>query len=427
MDLFLPMLTLGLVTSLHCVSMCGPMVACYAIKDTEGSTVAQRLTPNLAYQGAKIVSYMIVGLILGTIGSAFDLDGVRPYVMLAAGVFMIVLGLGMTGKFPWAARLTPRPPKFLIRAFASTRRRAASEAAEDAQSLGTPITFGLLTGLMPCAPLIAAQLNAAASGSAITGAIGMFAFGLGTAPLMLGFGTASSLLPTRIKERAMALLAVVVIVFGLVYLNRGAMLVGSPVNFESMKTAVLGGPVQTGDTNYTAGADGVVEIPLVIENVQFVPNVLSLPADQPVRLVVERREANACSDQLAVPQLGVLVDLAPNGVTTVNLPAAPAGSYTLTCGMGMMYGQLQVGGATASSGASPVLPLIVVGALAGAGAWYKRRLGAQPQATSKGKKAAAAAAPAALLGFTPQQVILIFVGVGVAVIVGLAAGGMLGS
>lgn len=428
MDLFLPMLTLGLVTSLHCVSMCGPMVASYALKDAEDGSLKQRLTPNLAYQGAKIVSYMIVGLLLGAIGSAFNLDSIRPYVMLGAGVFMIVLGLGMTGKFPWAARLTPRPPKFLIKALSSTRRKAAADAAENRASLATPVTFGLLTGLMPCAPLIAAQLNAAAAGSAIDGALGMFAFGLGTAPLMLGFGTASTLLPPRIKERAMALLAVVVIVFGLVYLNRGAMLVGSPVNFESAKTAVLGGPVQAENVDYAVGADGVVEIPLSIINTRFVPNTLSLPADQPVRFIVDRQEAGACSDQLAVPQLGVLVDLAPNGVTQVEIPAAPAGTYTLTCGMGMMYGQLQVGGAGVASGPSPLLPLVLVGGVISAGMLYKRRF-AQPQSGSRKQAAAATANEGApgLLDFTPQQILLTLCAIGVAVIFGLAAGGMFGS
>ncbi|MDP2299580.1 MAG: sulfite exporter TauE/SafE family protein, partial [Actinomycetota bacterium] len=265
MDLFLPMLTLGLVTSLHCVSMCGPMVVTYAVKGTEDGTVAQRAVPNLAYQSAKIASYMLVGLLLGAIGSAFNLAAIRPYVMVAAGAFMIVLALGMTGRFPWAARLTPRPPRFLMRALTATRRRAVSDADADRSSLATPITFGLLTGLMPCAPLMAAQLNAAASGSAVGGLVAMFAFGLGTAPLMLAFGTASSMIPRRIKERVMVVLAVVVLVFGVTYLNRGAMLLGSPVTLQAARTAVFGGQTTSGGPAIL-GTDGVAEVPLTIAN-----------------------------------------------------------------------------------------------------------------------------------------------------------------
>lgn len=411
MDLFLPMLTLGLVTSLHCVSMCGPMVVTYALKGTEDGTVAQRVVPNLAYQAAKIASYMLVGLLLGAIGSAFDLDAIRPYVMVGAGVFMIVLALGMTGRVPWAAKLTPRPPKFLVRALSTVRRKAVVDADADRASLATPVTFGLLTGLMPCAPLMAAQLNAAASGSALAGALGMFAFGLGTAPLMLGFGTASSLIPKRFKERAMVLLAVVVLIFGVTYLNRGAMLLGSPVTLQAMKGAVLGqSATAEAPTGYATGPDGVVEVPIVIENTRFVPATVNVPADVPVRLVVDRREAQACSDQIALPQLGVLEDLAPNGVTGVMLPATKAGTYTLTCGMGMMSGQLVVGGAGggAISGGLLAVLAVLAAALAVAGVVLVRTAPADGRAT--------------VAGLAPHELLFLVAAVLVAAVAGLLLG-----
>ena len=260
---------------------------------------------------------------------------------------------------------------------------------------------------------MAAQLNAAASGSALSGALGMFAFGLGTAPLMLGFGTASSLIPKRFKERAMVLLAVVVLVFGVTYLNRGAMLLGSPVTLQSVKSAVLG-QGETGGVpdEYVTGADGVVEVPLVIENTRFVPATVNVPADVPVRLVVDRREADACSDQIALPQLGVLEDLAPNGITQVMLPATKAGTYTLTCGMGMMSGQLVVGDAGGSAGGSrgllAVLGLLAAG-LAVAGVVLVRT------APADGRKTVA--------GLAPHELLFLAAAVVAAVIAGLYLGG----
>ena len=179
------MFMLGLGTSLHCVSMCGPLVLTYAVKGEEDGPWYKKLVPNVAYQGAKVVSYMLVGLLLGAIGGFFDLDAIRPYVYFLAGAFMIVLGLGMTGRFPWAARLTPSPPKALITALSRLRRKSVADAKEGHSSLSTPITFGLMTGLLPCGPLMAAQVAAAASGSAVSGALGMAAFAVGTAPLMV--------------------------------------------------------------------------------------------------------------------------------------------------------------------------------------------------------------------------------------------------
>jgi len=415
-DLFLPMFTLGLVTSLHCVSMCGPMVLTYALKGAEDGTVAQRIVPNLAYQAAKIVSYMLVGLVLGAIGSAFNLDAVRPYVMVLAGIFMIVLALGMTGRVPWAAKLQPRPPRFLVRALSGTRRRAVADAEAGHASLATPITFGLLTGLMPCAPLMAAQLSAAAAGSPVNGALAMLAFGLGTAPLMLGFGTASSLIPHRFKERVMVVLAVVVLLFGITYLNRGAMLLGSPVTLQAAKAAVLGeGAPEASTGQYTTGADGVVEVPLTIANVQFQPQTVDIPADAPVRLIVDRREDNACSDQLAVPQLGVLVDLEPFAATVVELPPARSGTYTLTCGMGMMSGQIRAGAAGGAQ-ADDRPTLVIMVALAGA-VLAGAALSKTAPATPKG--------PKRFLGLSPREMLLMAAGLAVAAVAGLALGGLL--
>jgi sulfite exporter TauE/SafE len=375
--LFTSALMLGIFTSVHCISMCGPMVVTYAVKSEDGDGWQQKVLPNLAYQGAKLASYVLVGLLLGAIGSAFNLDGIRPYVMLVAGLFMLVLGLGMTGKVPWAARLTPRPPRALINALSRLRRKATADADAGASTLATPIAFGLLTGLMPCAPLQAAELTAASSGGVLQGALVMLAFGLGTMPLLFAFGTASSLIPVRWKHRLTFVLAFVVMGLGLVFLNRSAMLLGLPINANSIKTAVIGGPAPATPASYKTASDGTVEVNLTVANGQYSPSALSIPADKPVRLIVSRPEDNACSSQLSFPQLGVLKNLAANGTTVVNLPATKAGSYTMTCGMGMLSGQLLVGptaagGGGAPSGESPAVWLVFT-VLAGAGALYTAR------------------------------------------------------
>jgi sulfite exporter TauE/SafE len=339
-----PYLMLGLATSLHCVAMCGSLVLTFAVKGApEGGALAPRLLPHLAYQAAKIASYAMVALVLGGIaaaaGGALDITGFRSWVMVVAGAYMVLLGLGMTGWFPFLQRLSPRPPQALVKAMSKVRKKSATTATGGAAGLAMPVAFGLLTGLMPCAPLIAAQAGAMTSGSPLTGAALMVAFGIGTAPLMLVFGLASSFASGALRRRMGYVAAIAVLVFGLVFLDRGLTLVGSPLTFASVRQAVVG----TGAAKASwREVGGVAEVDLVIENTRFVPDVISLPADRPVRLVVDRREDAGCSAQLAVPQFGVLADLAPFAKTVVELPAMPAGSYTLTCGMGMMSGRLEV-------------------------------------------------------------------------------------
>jgi sulfite exporter TauE/SafE len=382
--LFIGALMLGLATSVHCISMCGPMVVTYAVKSEDGDSWQKKVLPNVAYQGAKLASYVLVGLLLGAIGSAFNLNGIRPWVMLVAGAFMLVLGLGMTGKVPWAARLTPRPPRALINALSKLRRKANTDAEAGESSIVTPIAFGLLTGLMPCAPLQAAELNAASAGGVLQGAIAMLAFGLGTMPLLFAFGTASSLIPVRWKHRLTFVLAFVVMGLGLVFLNRSAMLLGFPVNANTIKTAVVGAPPASSAASFKTASDGVAEVNLTVANGGYSPSALNIPADKPVRLIVNRPESDSCSSQLAFPQLGILKDLKANGTTVVDLPATKAGSYTMTCGMGMLSGQLvagaggAAGSAPVGSGESPALWLVFT-ILAGAGALYAAR-GIKPAA-----------------------------------------------
>jgi uncharacterized protein len=419
------MIALGLATSVHCISMCGPMVVTYAVKGAEDDHWTSKITPNLAYQAAKILSYVLVGLLLGAIGSAFNLSGIRPWIMFAAGAFMIVLGLGMTGRVPWAARLTPRPPKFLITSLSKLRRKAKADADEGIASIATPISFGLLTGLMPCAPLQAAELAAAGTGSVLGGGLAMLAFGLGTAPLMLGFGLASSMIPKDWKNRMTVALAVVVMVFGFVFINRAATLVGSPVTFTSVQTALLGtGSNAASAASYTKAADGVVEVPLTIVNNKYVPSTVTIPANTSVRLVVDRQENNSCSNAIVFPQLGVQSPLADNAVTKVAIPPTKAGTYTMTCGMGMMSGTLVVGGGGAGAGTVPGPPWLwlAVTILATASAFYISSKRAPVPA--KGKKAKASSAPKTVaLGMTAPQLILVAGGIVAAIVVGLALGG----
>jgi plastocyanin domain-containing protein len=167
--------------------------------------------------------------------------------------------------------------------------------------------------------------------------------------VMLAFGSFTSLVSGRFAKWMTVAAAVIVIVMGGVFINRGAVLLGSPVSFESAIAAVTGssaGPAS--GVAFAQDANGVTEVKIAIQNGQFVPSTVTIPADRPVRLVVDRQEANACSDQIAIPQLGVLQNLAPNATTSVDLPATKGGTYRLTCGMGMMSGTLA---AVAASGA----------------------------------------------------------------------------
>jgi P-type Cu+ transporter len=371
-SLLAPLFALGLLTSLHCVAMCGPLVMTYAVRSAEGDSLVRRALPHAAYQAARITSYVAVGLVLGAVGSAFDLTGVRGWVMVLAGALMVVIGLGSTGLVPWFRFVRLPVPRFLTRALDRTRHLAEDRTRRGAGAgLVVPIAFGLLTGLMPCAPLQAAELSSAAAGSALGGAMAMLGFGLGTAPLMLGLGAASGYLGARLKKRVFAVAAIAIVLLGFVTLDRGLALVGSPITGGSILAAATGAPSGASAPGFTISGDGVAEVRLAIVDTTYVPSTIRVPAGRRVRLVVDRREDVPCSDQLVIPRLGVRADLRPNGVTVVALPAAAKGAYAMTCGMGMMSGRVEAGPAPLGPSWGLVAALCV--AVAGTGVAVVRR------------------------------------------------------
>jgi sulfite exporter TauE/SafE/plastocyanin domain-containing protein len=330
-------LVTGLVTSFHCVAMCGTMVATYAIKGAASTEKRFDAAPHLVYHSARLVSYTIVGLALGLVGSAFNLGGIRGGASLLAGAFMVLLGMSMLNVHPIFRVFSLRMPRRL-------QQIMFRGVDDDAGRLGTPLVFGLMTGLMPCGPLQAMQLYAAGTGSAITGAATMLLFGAMTVPMMLAMGAATQMLGHAFKRRVMTVGALIVIVMGLIMLNRGLVLEGSPVSAKTIGSAVVAvlglGPASSGpEATIVAGVQSTT---IVIQNSTYIPDTVGLRAGVPARITIDRRENSSCSDFLVVPSLGINQALKPNGLTTISFTPSGPGRIPFTCGMGMMQGAFDV-------------------------------------------------------------------------------------
>ena len=205
----------GLLTSLHCVAMCGGINISQCVAGGKaGDSAIAKLRPSLLYNGGRVVSYTLVGAVAGIIGTAVSFTGwARGIVAVVSGIFMVIMGLSMLG-LPWFNRLIPRLPKAL--------RRKTGQAGRGRG----PFIVGLLNGLMPCGPLQAMQLYALGTGSFLAGAASMFFFGLGTVPLMLGLGALSAVLGSRFTGVMMKVGAALVIALGIIMASRGLALSG---------------------------------------------------------------------------------------------------------------------------------------------------------------------------------------------------------
>ncbi len=185
-----PILVASLLGSLHCVGMCGGLVALYA---GEGS--GRRLAPHLAYHGARLVGYTALGVVAAALGSALDLAGTAVGVGRVAAV---VAGGGMAlwGVVILERRLRRRPPAERLvslkgSATASPVGRVSAWLLRGLAGREAPVRgalLGALSALLPCGWLYAFVLGAAATANPWHGALVMVAFWSGTVPLLLGFG-----------------------------------------------------------------------------------------------------------------------------------------------------------------------------------------------------------------------------------------------
>ena len=160
----------GMVTSLHCAGMCGPL-ACWLVPARGGEDAT---TVFSTYQGTRLLSYGILGAAAGALGqvplSWMTLDLLRflPWLLV---LFFVAVALRLDKRVPkpaFAIRWTLR-----LQAWGRKRSRLTMAAA-----------MGAATPLLPCGPLYLVVTVAAFCGSAVEGAEFMLAFGLGSLPLL---------------------------------------------------------------------------------------------------------------------------------------------------------------------------------------------------------------------------------------------------
>lgn len=311
---------IGLITSIHCIAMCGGinLSQCMAKPgESDPRDGLSKLTPSLLYNLGRVISYTIIGGIVGALGSVVSFSGTaKGIVAIVAGAFMIIMGLNMLSIFPWLKRINIRPPRqlgFLV----------------EKNSKQGPLFVGLLNGLMPCGPLQAMQLYALGTGSFLAGATAMLIFSLGTVPLMFGFGVISSLLSGKFNHWAMKASAVLVIVLGVLMFSRGLNLSGVAAYAASGpgNVAKIQGNLQAVETTMDTGRYS----PIVVQ--KGIPVVWTIKA--------RGQNLNGCNEQLTIPSYNIQKKLVP-GDNVIKFTPATEGTIAYTCWMGMISSTISV-------------------------------------------------------------------------------------
>lgn len=309
----------GLLTSVHCIAMCGGIALSQSIKQDEKKN---NLHTALLYNAGRVLSYTIIGGIVGSLGAVISPSGqFKGIVAMGAGVFMLLFGLKMLNLFSFPAWMKIKLPEINI-------MKASKE------NHARPFLVGLANGFMPCGPLQTMQLYALGTGSAMMGAMSMFVFSIGTVPLMLGLGFLTSLISGKMGRKMLRASAAMVMVLGIIMINRGLALSGISMDAGLSKTAV--------DQSYEIRMeDGKQIVNLTIGARAYVPDVKVLQAGIPVRINLAVESINGCNNPIAIPQYGIEKDLG-EGDTFIEFTPTKEGSLTISCWMGMITTKLTV-------------------------------------------------------------------------------------
>lgn len=337
--------------------------------------------PSILYNLGRVVSYTLVGFLLGLIGWLIGgSSGIEVPILLQgilkliAGTLMIVMGINMLGIFPWLRRLNIQMPKFIAKRIG--QKKAATVR---------PFAVGLLNGLMPCGPLQSMQILALASSNPFTGTLSMLLFSLGTVPLMLGLGSVVTVLGQRFTHAVMNVGAVLVTVLGFAMLAQGGSLSGL-ISSEVLLFLIIGLSVigivsiipftkksyrilsvittivlvltvgilwrqsdqQTlSDAPNAQVVDGVQSINGTLLSGQY--PTITVQEDIPVKWTINapKGSINGCNYKMVLPEYGIEYAF-QEGENILEFTPTEAGTFTYTCWMGMIRGRIIVTEAAAA-------------------------------------------------------------------------------
>lgn len=300
--------------------------------------------PILLFLVSKLAAYTLLGFLLGALGAYLSLTPIsRGVLQISIAVFMVGNALRMLNVHPVFRIFSFEPPAALRRWL----RRLSKEEQNDL----APLALGILTVLIPCGVTQSMMAAAVGSGSPWVGAAVLFAFTLGASPVFFGLVYLATRLGGLLERHFTRLVAVLLLILGLVTLDGGLGLVGSPFTISrlpSMLTRTLGfgGGLQTFDLNgdgegpagiQARASGGQVEVR--VTDGGYTPARIQAPAGQKLLLKLTTNQSYSCARAFVIPALGTELLLPETGTETVEIPPQPPGTrLRFACSMGMYTG-----------------------------------------------------------------------------------------
>ena len=182
--------TIGLFGSLHCIGMCGPIALSLPY---QGSNRFRTATNVVLYNGGRITTYSVIGVLPGLLGLGLSLSGLQKNVSLSLGILFVLAAILSSGFIAYGKKLN------MFSSFYSWVQRRMSSFM-GSQKTQTFFAIGLVNGLLPCGLIYMALAGALTQFGVGASMLYMIFFGLGTVPLMILVAYSQKLISLRVRH-----------------------------------------------------------------------------------------------------------------------------------------------------------------------------------------------------------------------------------
>lgn len=208
---YISALVLGLVGSLHCAGMCGPIALALPLSNESWFA---RISGGLLYNTGRTITYALLGAIFGLAGMGIALGGLQQWASIGLGIIMVLSVI-----IPWLSMKGEALNKIIDR-FTGLFKKPLAKMFR-VRTYRSLFIIGILNGFLPCGLVYIALAGALVTGEYLEGSIYMIFFGLGTIPMMLAISLAGNFISGKLRARLSKIIPVFIILLGILFILRG--------------------------------------------------------------------------------------------------------------------------------------------------------------------------------------------------------------
>lgn len=331
----LVVILIGLVAGVStCMALVGGLVLGISARHAElhpEATMTQKFRPHLFFNLGRIISYAVLGGVIGLAGSFLQLSSnITGLLVAAAGVMMLFIGIRLIEIIPGLSRVAFLLPKSI------SQKLLRNHETKEYSHTGALLT-GAATFFLPCGFTQAMQIYAISTGSFTQGALIMFLFAIGTAPGLLGIGGLTSFVKGVFARYFFKFVGIVVIILGVFNLQNGLTLAG--VDLPQWGSGTVDVPTAQSANVEIIDGKQVVRMDQVAGG--YNPDVLTVKNGVPVKWIITSKNQYTCAAFINMPAMNIQQPLTA-GENIIEFTPTKTGKLPFTCSMGMYSGVFNV-------------------------------------------------------------------------------------